>query len=749
LNGFSHTFLGDLEIAVVGPAGQKFVLMGLVGGSFRAEIATVTFDDAAPTGILSNANLLTGSYKPTSNTGFAAAFPSPAPAGPYQLPALAGTATLNSVFHGANPNGTWSLYINDRASSDTGRLSGGWSISITNSITAQNSQAIQIPDSGVGSLYPSTVTVSGLIGSVTSTLVVLDGLSHTLPDDVDVLLVAPGGRSVVLMSDVGGATPVNNVVIGISDDAASRMPDDGPLVTGSYLPTDISPGDTFPAPAPGTPPTGTTLATFNGINPNGVWSLYLVDDNGNNAGSISTGWGLGLATSTSSCSLNLTPTIQAFPITGGNGTFDVNTPFGCDWTAASISDFVDITSPSNGSGGTQPITFSVEPNMLGARTGRIKVSNSGVERTFTIQQPSGCPFSLNQETMNFASSGGAGNVQVTAVAACGWTPTTTDNWITINSGTGSGNGVVDFTVAANPSVLPRTGTIVIGARLLTITQERLITPTRFDFDGDFKADLAVFRPADGAWHISNSSSGTQNSQFFGLGTDRIAPSDFDGDGKTDIAVFRNGVWYILQSTTGVMRSEQWGVAGDVPVPADYDGDGKTDVAIWRESNGAWYAHRSSDLGIRSGLFGVGGDKPVAGDYDHDGLSDFAVFRPSTQTWYVLQTSNNSIQGYLFGQSTDRLVPADYDGDGKTDIAVFRASQGSWFIQQTTAGFISRSFGLAGDVPVPADYDGDGKADIAVFRQGSWYVLQSTTGVMRSEHWGTNGDAAAESAFVSN
>ncbi len=749
LNGFSHSFLGDLEIAVVGPAGQKFVLMGTAGASFNAENATVTFDDAAPAGILSTTNLVTGSYKPTTAAGYAAAFPSPAPPGPYQLPGVVGTATLNSVFRGGNPNGTWSLYIHDRALSDIGSLVGGWSISITNSITAQNTEAIQIPDSGTGSVYPSSVTVSGLVGSVTGTLVVLEGFSHTLPDDVDVLLVAPGGRSVVLMSDVGGATPVSNLVLALQDDAANSVPDDGPLVSGTFRPTNIGSGDPFPAPAPNSPPTGSTLAAFNGINPNGVWSLYLVDDNGNNAGSLSTGWGIGLATSTSSCSLSLSPTIQAFLFTGGNGSFDVNTPFGCDWTAASLAEFVDITSPSNGSGGTQPITFSVEPNMMGARSGRIRVSNSGVERTFTIQQPSGCPFSLNQETMNFGSAGGAANVQVTAIAACGWTPTTTDNWITINSGTGAGNGVVDFTVGANTSVLPRTGTIVIGARVLTITQERLIRPTRFDFDGDFKADLAVFRPADGAWHINNSSNGIQNSQFFGLGTDRITPSDYDGDGKTDLAVFRDGIWYILQSTTGVMRSEQWGVAGDTPVPGDYDGDGKTDVAIWRESNGAWYAHRSSDLGIRSGLFGVGGDKPVAGDYDHDGLSDFAVFRPGTQTWYVLQTSNNSIQGYLFGEATDRLVQADYDGDGKTDIAVFRASQGSWFIQQTTAGFVSRSFGLAADVPVPADYDGDGKADIAVFRQGGWFVLQSTTGTMRSEHWGATGDTAAESAFISN
>jgi hypothetical protein len=34
--------------------------------------------------------------------------------------------------------------------------------------------------------------------------VTFDGLSHTSPDDVDVLLVGPGGQAVKLMSDCGG-----------------------------------------------------------------------------------------------------------------------------------------------------------------------------------------------------------------------------------------------------------------------------------------------------------------------------------------------------------------------------------------------------------------------------------------------------------------------------------------------------------------------------------------------------------------
>jgi hypothetical protein len=63
------------------------------------------------------------------------------------------------------------------------------------------------------------------------------------------------------------------------------------VVSGTFRPTNIGTTDVFPAPAPAGP-FGATLSVFNGVNPNGTWSLFVADDVGADAGSISGGWSL-------------------------------------------------------------------------------------------------------------------------------------------------------------------------------------------------------------------------------------------------------------------------------------------------------------------------------------------------------------------------------------------------------------------------------------------------------------------------
>ena len=54
--------------------------------------------------------------------------------------------------------------------------------------------------------YPSEIAVSGLGSSVSALNVSVSGLSHTLPDDIGLLLVSPAGQSTITVDDGHGAT---------------------------------------------------------------------------------------------------------------------------------------------------------------------------------------------------------------------------------------------------------------------------------------------------------------------------------------------------------------------------------------------------------------------------------------------------------------------------------------------------------------------------------------------------------------
>jgi hypothetical protein len=158
--------------------------------------------------------------------------------------------------------------------------------------------------SGQAGPYPSILTLPPL-GPLVSLQVQLNGLNHAFPDDIDMLLVGPTGQDAKILSDVGGNIPAHVNLI-LDDLAPASLPDAGPLVSGTFKPTNIGPADSFP----GAPlPTGNTnLSIFNGSPPGGTWSLYIFDDSGiGGAGSLQNGWALVV---TSQC-LGAAPLLEA------------------------------------------------------------------------------------------------------------------------------------------------------------------------------------------------------------------------------------------------------------------------------------------------------------------------------------------------------------------------------------------------------------------------------------------------------
>ncbi len=168
-----------------------------------------------------------------------------------------------------------------------------------------NTIDITINDNAPAASYPSTITVAGAPTIITTVRVTLFDMTHTYADDIDVLLVGPGGQTFVLMEDAGGSNELVGTDITFTDTGV-LLPDESAITSGSYEPANYStPVTTFPSPAPFAPynEPGATLhgtesggavtlnSVFGGTNPNGAWKLYVRDDTSGDVGTIS-GWGL-------------------------------------------------------------------------------------------------------------------------------------------------------------------------------------------------------------------------------------------------------------------------------------------------------------------------------------------------------------------------------------------------------------------------------------------------------------------------
>ena len=248
----------------------------------------------------------------------------------------------------------------------------------------ENASFITIEDAGTAALYPSSIEIVGVPGAIKQLAVTLRGLSHTLPDDLDILLVGPSGEGVVLFSDAGGITPVNDLNLTLSDRAEFALPDEFRLLPGTYRPADFFGSDgpaAFPLPAPAGPYAATLASGFSGESPNGIWSLYIMDDTAGNSGALVGGWSLEITTESA-------PSISDIPdqfvmVNGTNGPVpftvdDAETdPFNLTITVGSSNTELVPTSNIVIGGVSSNRTFTITPaaDQLGTTTVTISVDD--------------------------------------------------------------------------------------------------------------------------------------------------------------------------------------------------------------------------------------------------------------------------------------------------------------------------------------------------------------------------------------
>jgi parallel beta-helix repeat protein len=237
------------------------------------------------------------------------------------------------------------------------------------------------------------------------------------------------------------------------------------------------------------------------------------------------------------------------------------------------------------------------------------------------------------------------------------------------------------------------------------TPSGLGTVVSGDYNGDGRADLAIFRAGSGLWAVRG-----VTRTYFGADGDLPVSGDYNGDGTADIALFRGsaGLW----AARGVTRV-YFGSSSDSPAAGDYNGDGNCDIGIFRGSSGLWAIR-----GVTRSYFGAESDLPVSGDYNGNGTADIALFRGSAGLWAV-----RSITRVYFGGSDDLPIPGDYSGSGERRPAIFRETSGLWAVRGVTRIY----FGTSGDRPVPADFNGTGRDDIGIFRasSGLWAIRSAT------------------------
>ena len=283
----AHNRPDDFDIELVSPDGTAVVLMSDACDSVPLE-GGLTFDQSATAAIPDEAECGLTSHQPADHSAV-----SDTDAWP-----VTPDGTSLDLFNGENANGTWTLYITDDQAGQTGSVE-DWTLDIdvgTSAVLLPKNESFRPSEP-----YPSDQLSDSTDVVITDLNVLLDGLTHEAPDQLDLFLEGPMGQRVWLMSDACNGR-LTNVDFLVDDEAPGPFLDIYPCDGPTYRPADYDGGmpfdDLFDAPAPPLPAGGlaTSLSAFDLTEPGGLWKLWATDDSEGSGGFLVGGWRLEMQT---------------------------------------------------------------------------------------------------------------------------------------------------------------------------------------------------------------------------------------------------------------------------------------------------------------------------------------------------------------------------------------------------------------------------------------------------------------------
>jgi hypothetical protein len=167
------------------------------------------------------------------------------------------------------------------------------------------------------------------------------------------------------------------------------------------------------------------------------------------------------------CTMTVANSMSSVGASGGNGRLTVTAGRECAWSVTSNVSWITPTPPAGGQGdGSVNYVVAANPT-ADVRRGTVATGGQTLE---VVQEGLTCQFDLQPDSQKLDADGGTGSFAVEGPIGCNWTPTASDDWITItDGGNRTANGSVNFRIRPHTGA-GREGSISVGGQVFAILQ---------------------------------------------------------------------------------------------------------------------------------------------------------------------------------------------------------------------------------------------------------------------------------------